>query len=794
MIETRRHPRPRVLAIVIGLIGLVMLWQGIVLAGLGGTFYYAIGGIMLLLCGWNLFVGRPRGAWLFVAFMGFSLLWALYESGTDLWALMPRLWIFGLLSLWMLLPRVRRGLWQTDQPPKLATRLLAAPPAVMIVLLVVFAALNVSWPVTPPTGLDTGALRNPTDWSAYGADLSGTRFAPHDQINRDNAAALERLWTFRTGVPGAFKGTPIQVGDALYLCTGQNIIVSLDPDTGTERWRFDPQIQTPRWGFWDTCRGVTHYTVPEPRRTPSCPSRVFTATTDARLLAVDGKTGERCEDFGENGEISLLPGMGEVKPGFYFVTSPPTIANDVLVLGGWVADNQETEEPSGVVRGFDPVSGELLWAWDMGRVAYKGLPTAGETYTRGTPNVWSLTSADEALGLIYLPTGNATPDYYGGHRSEVMDTYASSVVALDTRTGDVRWHFQTTHHDIWDYDVPSQPTLVDLPSPDGPLKAVVVPTKRGELFLLNRETGEPIAEVTEKPTPQTDVPHERSSPTQPFSTGMPSFAHPDITEHDIWGFTLFDQMSCRIRFKRLRWEGLMTPPSLDGTLLYPGPAGGMNWGSTAVDEVNQLLVVNALHMPFTVELLPREDWESAGSEDVVTRQSGLGIGGRQAGTPYAARTLPFLSALIVPCLQPPFGEMGVIDLTTRKLVWRRAMGNAQIAIGENSRFGIPVRLGSPYQAGSALTAGGLIFMGGTIDSTLRAIDVLTGRELWSDRLSSPSGATPMSYVSPTTGRQYVLVTVPGDAAIPLAGGHEAGASADAAGDPGGGHVIAYGLR
>ncbi|HEY5646201.1 MAG TPA: membrane-bound PQQ-dependent dehydrogenase, glucose/quinate/shikimate family, partial [Pseudomonadales bacterium] len=282
---------------------------------------------------------------------------------------------------------------------------------------------------------------------------------------------------------------------------------------------------------------------------------------------------------------------------------------------------------------------------------------------------------------------------------------------------------------------------------------------------------------------------ERSSPTQPFSTGMPSFAHPTITEQDIWGFTVFDQLSCRIRFKQLRWEGLMTPPSLQGTLLYPGPAGGMNWGSTAVDEVNQLLVVNALHMPFTVALIPRAEMETAGASG---GRGALGIGGRQAGTPYAARTLPFFSPLFVPCLQPPFGEMAVIDLTTRQIVWRRALGNAQLALGEGPRLGIPVRMGLPYQAGSAVTAGGLIFMGGAIDATLRAVDVLTGREAWSDRLPSTSSATPMSYVSAKSGKQYVLVTVPGQASIPLVGSHEADAAADTDG-PSGGHVIAYGL-
>ena len=291
------------------------------------------------------------------------------------------------------------------------------------------------------------------------------------------------------------------MGDGLYLCTGQNIILSLDPDNGEERWRFDPQIDTPQIGFWDTCRGVTHYEAPNFRSLGVCEERIFTATTDARLIAVNKATGERCDDFGDNGEISLLPGMGDVKPGFYFVTSPPTIANDVLVLGGWVFDNVETDEPSGVVRGFDPISGDLLWAWDMGREDRVGLPPEGDTYTRGTPNVWSLTSADEELGLIYLPTGNATPDYYGGHRSEAMEKYSSSIVALEARTGRVRWHFQTTHHDIFDYDVPSQPSLVDIPINGEVRKAVIVPTKRAEIFVFDRETGEPLTEIAELPVP-----------------------------------------------------------------------------------------------------------------------------------------------------------------------------------------------------------------------------------------------------------------------------------------------------
>ncbi|MEE8305339.1 MAG: PQQ-binding-like beta-propeller repeat protein, partial [Candidatus Tectomicrobia bacterium] len=620
------------------------------------------------------------------------------------------------------------------------------------------------------------------DWAHYGATNAGTRFAAHDQINLENVSQLERGWEFRTRVPGTFKGTPIQIGDGLFLCTGQNIIVALDPDSGEERWRFDPEINAPPFDFWDTCRGVTYYKVPDETPPAVCPERIFTATTDARLVALDMRTGERCSNFGTDGEISLLPGMGEVKPGFYFVTSPPTIASGSLVLGGWVADNREIEEPSGVVRGFDPVNGELLWAWDMGRKDRIGLPEEGESYTRGTPNVWSLTSADDELGLVYVPTGNATPDYYGGHRSEVMEKYASSVVAIDARTGRARWHFQTTHHDIWDYDVPSQPTLVDIPLNGVTRKALILPTKRAEIFLLDRVTGEPLAEVAELPTPQTDVEEEWTSPTQPFSVGMPSFSQDRLTGSDMWGITPFDQLMCRIQFKYLRYEGPLTPPSVQGSLYYPGVAGGMNWGSVAVDEVNQLMVVNSMHMPFVVRLIPRDE---------VTDKTVYGLGGRQLGTPYAVFSFPFLSPIFAPCLRPPYGEMAVVELASQKILWRRPLGTA----AEQGIFGIKSRLPLPmgmfYQAGSIVTGGGLIFNAGVLDSTMRAIDLFTGEEVWSDSLPTSSQATPMSYVSPKTGRQYVLVAVP-EGGTPLAG-ETAEREEFIDTDVEGGYVIAYRL-
>lgn len=782
--SSRSYPKPRFLSVVIGLIGVALVLQGLPLVQAGGSLYYFLAGITLAAVSVLLFRGDDRGAKLYGIFLAITYLWALYEAGLDAWALMPRVAMFTVLGLWFVIPRVRRGLQQAEPSPlfeQMPTKIVLGAFAVFAITLLLTSG---RYEVGTPSAAGTSQANNPSgEWRSYGASKTGTRFAAADQINLDNVTQLEKAWEIRTRVPGEFKGTPIQVGDGLYLCTGQNIILSLDPDTGLERWRFDPDLQSARIGFWDTCRGVTYYDVPDSNPSADCAERIFTATTDARLIAVDKETGLPCADFGVNGEISLLQGMGEVIPGFYFVTSPPTIANDVLVLGGWVLDNQMTEEPSGVVRGFNPLTGELVWAWDMGREDRTGLPEEGENYTRGTPNVWSLTSADEELGLIYVPTGNGTPDYFGGHRTEAMDQYASSIVALDAGTGRVRWSFQTTHHDIWDYDVPSQPTLVDIPVDGVIRKAVIVPTKRAEVFLLDRETGEPITEVAEIATPQTDIPEEYTAPTQPFSVGMPSFARATLTEADMWGITPFDQAACRLQFKRMRYEGPLTPPTTGyGSLYYPGVAGGMNWGSVAVDEVNHLMVVNTMHNPSVVRLIPRDE---------VTDSTQFGIGGAQAGTPYGVYSFFFLSPIFAPCLEPPYGELAVVDLASQEILWRRPFGTAE----EQGPLGIPSRMPLPmgmfYNAGSAVTGGGLIFNAGVVDSTFRAVDVFTGEEVWTDSLPGSSTATPMSYVSPATGKQYVIVTV-------ADGG--GGLSLETAVDDGtddeevpGGYVMAYSL-
>jgi quinate dehydrogenase (quinone) len=732
------------------LIGLVLAAGGVRLATLGGSLYYVIAGVMLIASAVLLWGGQRLGAYLYGLLTLGTIVWALVESGFDGWALAPRVLPFLVLGLLLLRPKTRRSLDLPAQRPLLASPL-SWVVAVGLIAICVGVAMREPYPTLQFTAAKDSAAIAARDWQHWGGTAAGTRYVPFDQINASNVDKLQVAWTYRTGVGGAFKATPLQIGDTLYVCLARNIIAALDADSGAERWRFDPELKDSKVGFTTTCRGVTYFKAPEPRA--ECSERILTATTDARLIAVDAKTGKRCADFGSNGEVTLLAGMGDVKPGFYYVTSPPTLANGVAVLGGWVADNVETQEPSGVVRGFDPLSGRLLWAWDLGRPDVLTAPPEGQTYTRGTPNAWSVFSADDALGMVYIPTGNATPDYYGGHRTAESERFASSVVALDAASGAVRWSFQTTHHDIWDYDVPSQPVLVDLHNDDGSMTpALVAPTKRGELFLLDRRDGKPLAAVEEKPVPQTDVPDEKTSPTQPFSVGMPSFGNEPVTEAKMWGITPIDQMLCRIQFRKLRYEGPLTPPSLRGSLQYPGFAGGMNWGSVAIDEPDNVMIVNALHIGNHVKLYPR---------DQVNDKTVLGFGGGyQRGTPYAAFTTPFLSPLFAPCQQPPYGEIAAIDLKSRQTLWRRPLGTAN----EMGPLGLKVKLripmGIPYSAGTIVTKGGLIFVGGTMDRHMRALNVQTGEELWSDFMPNTAQATPMSYVAPQSGRQFVVITVP----------------------------------
>jgi len=764
--------KPRVIAAVLLIAGLGLGLPGGYLLSLGGSAYYVVAGCLALASAVLLWRGDGRALCVFGALLAGTALWALWEVGFDGWALLPRVLGPLLIGVWLAMPWTRRRLgggggWFAA----LVLAVLIGLPAG-----VAMTGQDRAPPAAAPVAKANDAAAG--DWVEYGRDKAGTRFSPLSQLTPGNVAQLAPAWEFHTGIPAdlrvSLEVTPLKIRDRLYFCTGYNDMIALDAETGKLAWRFQAHVN-PAGLYAGTCRGVAYFHAPGPAGA-ACAERILEATVDRRLIAVDLLDGRPCPGFGAGGMVDLGAGMGPIEPGYYFVSSAPAVVRGRVVLGGWVTDGQYVGEPSGVIRAFDAMTGQLAWAWDMGRPDQHGAPPPGQSYTRGTPNSWAPISADEELGLVYLPTGNATPDYYGGTRTQVDDQYSSAVVALDAETGALRWSFQTTHHDLWDYDVGSQPTLVDLP---GGVKALVQPTKRGEIFLLDRQTGAPLAAVAERAVPQGGVAGERISPTQPFSVGMPSFAGPMPTEARMWGLTPFDQLWCRIKFREARFDGTMTPLGLDRpTLTYPGFLGGMDWGSVSVDTGSKLMIVNSNRVGNYNRLIPRAVADRLGIKPFSA--SGHQYAGgpvAQAGTPYAVAVGPFLSPLVVPCTQPPYGMISAVDLNTRQVVWSKPFGTGTDSGPLTLHSHLPFTMGVPNIGGPVTTAGGIFFIGASQDNYLRAYETATGRELWRARLPAGGQATPMTYWSAASGRQFVLIaagghggllTTPGDAILAFA--------------------------
>jgi quinoprotein glucose dehydrogenase len=668
----------------------------------------------------------------------------------------------------------------------------------------------------------------PGEWHAYGRTGYGQRYSPLDQITPANAAQLQTAWSYQTGdsrgrpgdpVETTFEVTPLKIGDRLFLCTPHQSVIALDADSGREIWRYNPRIQSELALQHLTCRGLSYHDGPayglapppaagtdaagQPagagagptgaqisttsERTPpplnlpdaadgartvtSCSRKLFMPTADGRLITLDPETGGVCTGFGDNGQISLWVNMPNIKPGGYYSTSPVVVTRDHVIVGGTVLDNVSTAEPSGVIRAFDVNTGALVWNWDSGNPEQTAPLPPGETYTPSSPNSWSVSSVDERLGMVYVPLGNQPPDQWGANRSANAERFSSSVVALDLATGRVRWVFQTVHHDLWDYDVPAQPSLIDLTINGQAVPALVQPTKQGEIYVLNRETGAPILPVNEVPAPQGAVEGDRTAPTQPVS--RLSYNPPPLSGADMWGATMFDQLACRIALKRLRYEGRYTPPSLQGTLVYPGNFGVFNWGSIAVDPQRQVAFTTPTYLAFVSRLVPRQDDTTLYVQEENQPPGSLPALNENFGAPYAVQLYPFTSALGLPCQKPPWGYVAGADLTTGEIAWQHRNGTTRDA----SPVPLPFPMGVPNLGGPIMTAGGVAFLSGTIDYYTRAYDVTTGRELWKSRLPAGGQATPMTYLG-KDGRQYVLV---------VAGGH--GSLGTKAGDS----VIAYAL-
>jgi quinoprotein glucose dehydrogenase len=601
-------------------------------------------------------------------------------------------------------------------------------------------------------------------WGSYGGDPGGNRHSSLTQITRQNVERLQIAWTYRTGELGAdfaraatltFEATPILVRDSLYLSTATNIVIALDPATGVQRWRYDPRIDRTRRYSEATSRGVSSWIDPNAEATTPCAHRIIVGTLDARLIALDGRTGRPCRDFGAGGKVDLSLGLRAAAAGNYLVTSPPAIYRNIVIVGSAVGDNGAVEMPRGIVRAFDVRTGKQLWAWDP-------IPTSSEEATRrgwqprsaqrtGAANAWSILSVDAGRGLVFVPTGSASPDYFGGERTGDND-YANSLVALDADTGIVVWHRQLVHHDLWDYDVPAQPMLVDIERDNKSIPAVVQATKTGMLFVFDRETGEPVFEVVERPVPQSDVAGEASSPTQPFPATPTLVSHAAVTPNDAWGLTFYDRGKCRDLIAHYRSEGIFTPPSLQGTIESPGYAGGVNWGSTAFDSERQLVIAAVNHIPMVVTLIPRDRFDEARRSQAWPDSDFA----PQTGTPYGVRREVLASPFGLPCTAPPWGTLAAVDLRRNAIRWQVMLGSTR----DMTPWFIPApTLGMPNMGGPMVTDGGLAFIAAATDNYLRAFDIDTGRELWKGRLPAGGQATPMSFAA--NGRQFVVIAAGG---------------------------------
>jgi quinoprotein glucose dehydrogenase/quinate dehydrogenase (quinone) len=757
--------RPWVLVVLLLILAVGFLVGGIKLALLGGSFYYLSAGLLILVTAVQLWRGRNNAQIWYAAMLLLTLVWAIYESGLDGWALAPRLCIPAGFGVWLSLPVISRWLKAQNLWPWSARGCLSLS-VISVALLLVSALKPIEEPGVFPEAqiisTDKAVVESENgEWRHYGNTQAGTRFSPLTQITLDNIQQLEPAWTYRTGVvqqgeTSHLQATPLMVNNSLYFCTQTNIVIALDPETGQEKWRYDPAVDPTGGSLVRTCRGVAYVELSD---AADCPQRIISASFDSRLFALDANTGRPCESFGDQGFVDLKRGMGKVDAGFSYMSSAPVVVRNKIIVNGWIADNVSVGEPSGVIRAFDARTGEFAWAWDLGRPGEYGEPAPGETYARGTPNSWAPMSADDELGMVYVPTGNATPDHWGGHRTPEMDKYSTSIVALSAETGEPQWHFQTVHHDLWDYDVASQPTLLDLDIDGERVPVLLQPTKVGQVFMFDRRDGRLLADVEEMPVPQDPAKGDWMSPTQPVSTQMPSFSTEVLEEKDMWGITPFDQLWCRIFFRELRYEGRYTPVGSErASLIYPGVGGGMNWGGVSVDPERGVMLVNSLHIGSVIQLIPRDEQTGeAGKAQKLHATAGPAF-----GTPYSFYWNTYVSPLGVPCNEPAYGKMSAVDLRTKQVIWSVPLGTARDSGPFGTGFGLPLKMGVPNFGGSVTTRSGLVFIGATHEEAIRAFDIRTGEVVWKARLPAAGAATPMTYISPASGRQFIVI---------VAGGH-----------------------
>lgn len=712
---------PRIFAALIALIGLFLLGGGVWLLTLGGSPYYALAGAAMFVSAAYLWFGNPLGSAIFQLTVIATVLWAFWESGFDLWAVMPRVALPLLLMAWLYTPWVRRGIYTDDDGEEAGggSDLKKAAALIGVAVIGAGAMFGAEFVKAQEDGRHGGGHGERSvdeqagDWRHYGNSLFGSRYSTLNQINEANVGELQEAWRYQTGdMPRegdsgsfAFDATPIEIGGTLYFCTPHRSVIALNAETGEERWRFDPE--TDGLVTQSACRSVAYHA-----GTGSdglCTNKILAVTADAHLVALDASSGALCDGFGENGFVSLTDGVGATEGQRYLTTPPMVVGNHVIVGGGAGADHS-IDAPSGVVRSYNVRTGAREWAWDIGRGTNGG-------FTRGTPSTTAPFAADPELGLIYVATGSPPLITDGTSLRAFDERYANSLVALEANSGRMRWSFQTTRRDVWDYGLDQQPVLVDLLIPGGIRRAIVQATKQGEVFVLDRTDGQPISQFTERPAPRGGgLP---LSATQLRSEI--SFAPEPLVESDMWGFTPLDQLVCRIKFKSARYEGPFTPPGTRPTITYPGAAGGVSEGGIAVDQRSKLIVANTTLI--------------ASYDQIVRDDDGN----------YEKVSVPFVGPLGVPCNQPPWSILTLYDLKTNAQVWSRPLGD-------------------PSSGGPIATEGALIFVAGTSDGSLRARHLYLGHDLWSTSLPAGGQATPMTYRT-ASGRQFLLIAAGGSEAL-----------------------------
>ncbi|MFD2645230.1 glucose/quinate/shikimate family membrane-bound PQQ-dependent dehydrogenase [Pseudomonas japonica] len=771
------------LGVVIALLGLALAAGGLRLTSLGGSWYFLIGGMVMAVAGLLIALRKPAGAWVYAAFLVGTAIWALADVGLGFWPLFSRLFMFSAVGLavaltWPLLARA------AGRTPGRGAHGLSALLAVALAIAV--GNMFVAHPSVPANGKGPGLTAvDPAnaqkDWAHYGNSEGGSRFAALDQINRDTVNKLQVAWTYRTGDIAVSDGngaedqlTPLQIGDKVFICTPHNNLIALDADSGKQLWKNEINAQSK---VWQRCRGMAYFDATQPLAQPSqpnsspiiaasvpaganCQRRLLTNTIDARLIAVDADTGEFCQGFGNNGQVDLKAGLGDVPDSYYQLSSAPLMAGTTVVVGGRVADNVQTDMPGGVIRGFDVITGAMRWAFDPGNPQDRQAPAEGASYVRSTPNSWAPMSYDAAMNTVFLPMGSSSTDLYGAERTALNHRYGASILAVDASTGAEKWVYQTVHNDLWDFDLPMQPSLIDFTRDDGSsVPALVIGTKAGQIFVLDRATGQPLTRVEEVPVKTAGIPNEQYSPTQPRSVGMPQIGAQTLSESDMWGATPYDQLLCRIDFKKMRYDGLYTAPGNDLSLSFPGSLGGMNWGSLSTDPVHGFIFVNDMRLGLWIQMIPSANQGKAagGGEALNTGMGAVPL----KGTPYAVNKNRFLSVAGIPCQAPPYGTLTAIDMKTRQIAWQVPVGTVEDTGPLGIRMHLPIPIGLPTLGGTLSTQGGLVFIAGTQDFYLRAFDSGNGKEIWKARLPVGSQGGPMTYVSPKTGKQYVVISAGG---------------------------------